>query len=584
MSNSDELRRIDNTTLVPPRLPDTLPQVYHRRRPTLGLHILPSVPSFSPTIRRTARISIFPIEPNLAERARISAINLNDYQLDPLTPPPSPSSLFSMAAYQRMIAKTDPTQREEALTTYRTEIGHGPLPKCLFGGVRSLHDTVGCEALINRSTNRNNVDINSGIDTQMLNQLIATRVAEALAAAAVTHAVSTQEENNLGSNSAQNKACNYKEFHAVMHENFHGSEGTVGLTRWFEKLESQFGISNVAEGDRGDFKVMFIRKYCPRNEVKQMENELWNLKVKGTNLTTYNQHFQELILSCPEMVPNTDRLLEHYIKGLPLSIKGNVTSSKPVDLHEAIDMAQGLMYQVVQELGENSGDKRKWNENHYNHNPNNTNNTRNLNPNKRPKTARVFSAGQGSYAGKLPYCGKCGRDHTNVCSPTCHNCGRAGHKAKDCRAPPRLGNQRGPGSQGGQGSDVTCFECGEKGHYKNKCPNSGSQGGGNQIRGNQQNPQNNLQQDELCLCKCGQGLCHAFKNQKGVTHICPQIGEKNCGFRQFIGTTVLKARSSPVPTRSSPVPARSSPVPARSSPVPKIAEASCSSPGSSRGL
>ncbi|GJS90733.1 putative nucleotidyltransferase, ribonuclease H [Tanacetum coccineum] len=69
-----------------------------------------------------------------------------------------------------------------------------------------------------------------------------------------------------------------------------------------------------------DFKAMFIQKYCPRNEVKQMENELWNLKTEV----------------------------------LPLCIKGNITSSKPVDLHEAIDMAQGLMYQVVQELGENS--------------------------------------------------------------------------------------------------------------------------------------------------------------------------------------------------------------------------------------
>ncbi|GKD06577.1 hypothetical protein Tco_1181551, partial [Tanacetum coccineum] len=141
----------------------------------------------------------------------------------------------------------------------------------------------------------------------MLNQLIATIVAEALAAAVVTHAASTQEENNLGSNSVQNKAYNYKEFHAVMHENFRGTEGAVGLTRWFEKLEYQFGISNVAKGDRvnfasstlldsaltwwnvyvrsvtldtahatpwSDFKAMFIRKYCPRNEVKQMENEL----------------------------------------------------------------------------------------------------------------------------------------------------------------------------------------------------------------------------------------------------------------------------------------------------------------------
>ncbi|GJU70215.1 reverse transcriptase domain-containing protein [Tanacetum coccineum] len=361
----------------------------------------------------------------------------------------------------------------------------------------------------------------------MLDQLIAIRVAEALAAATVTYAASTQEETNLGSNSSQNKACNYKEFYAVMHENFCGTEGAVGLTRWFEKLESQFGISNVAEGDRvkfasstlldsaltwwnvyvrsvtldtahatpwSDFKAMFIRKYCPRNEVKQMENELWNLKVKGTNLTAYNQRFQELILLCPEMVPNTDRLLERYIEGLPLNIKGNVTSSKPVDLHEAIEMAQGLMYQVVQELGENSGDKRKWNGNHYNNN--NPNTTSNLNPNKRPKTARVFTAGQGSYVGKLPYCGKCGRHHTDACPPTCHNCGRAGHKVKDCRAPPRPASQRGPGSQGGQGSDVTCFGCGEKGHYKNKCPNNGSQGRGNQIRGNQQNPQNNQRQNQ----------------------------------------------------------------------------------------
>ncbi|GJW11963.1 hypothetical protein Tco_1577790 [Tanacetum coccineum] len=55
---------------------------------------------------------------------------------------------------------------------------------------------------VNRSTNRNNVDINSVIDTQMLDQLIDIRVAEALAAATVTHAASTQEETNLGSNSS----------------------------------------------------------------------------------------------------------------------------------------------------------------------------------------------------------------------------------------------------------------------------------------------------------------------------------------------------------------------------------------------
>ncbi|GJW59744.1 hypothetical protein Tco_0109079 [Tanacetum coccineum] len=124
MSNSEELRHTDNTTLVPPRLPDTLPQMYHMRHPTLGLLIFPSVSPFPPTIRRTARISIPPIEPNLVERARISAINLDDYQLDPVTPPPLPSSPFTITAYQRMIAETDPTQREEALT----ETGQNSVP------------------------------------------------------------------------------------------------------------------------------------------------------------------------------------------------------------------------------------------------------------------------------------------------------------------------------------------------------------------------------------------------------------------------------------------------------------------------
>ncbi|GKA86610.1 reverse transcriptase domain-containing protein [Tanacetum coccineum] len=353
-----------------------------------------------------------------------------------------------MAAYQRMISEMDLTQREEALT----EIGQNsvPVPEttltvCTTRLRGQLHtiledmDRYENACLEELKAFMTLWDVKplvkeSSLETLSMDELI-TQLRQ-MCEDAEDRASNAQEEVRQKRKEALkevNKTCNYKEFYAVMHENFRGTEGVVGLTRWFKKLESQFGISNVAEGDRvkfasstlldgaltwwnmyvrsvtldtshatpwSDFKAMFIRKYCLRNEIKQMENELWNLKVKGTNLTAYNQRFQELILLCPEMVPNADRLLERYIEGLPLNIKGNVTSSKPVDLHEAIDMAQGLMYQVVQELGENSGDKRKWNGNHYNHNPSNTNNTSNLNPNKRPETARVFTAGV--LAGKLP--------------------------------------------------------------------------------------------------------------------------------------------------------------------------------------
>ncbi|GKB00046.1 putative reverse transcriptase domain-containing protein [Tanacetum coccineum] len=56
------------------------------------------------------------------------------------------------------------------------------------------------------------------------------------------------------------------------------------------------------------------------------------------------------------MVPNADRLLERYIEGLPLNIKGNVTSSKPVDLHEAIEMAQGKVLMLASYLTAESVD------------------------------------------------------------------------------------------------------------------------------------------------------------------------------------------------------------------------------------
>nr|GFB40972.1 reverse transcriptase domain-containing protein [Tanacetum cinerariifolium] len=61
----------------------------------------------------------------------------------------------------------------------------------------------------------------------------------------------------------------------------------------------------------------------------KIETELWNLEVQGTDLTRYNQRFQELSLLCVRTCPEESNRVERYIGGLPDSIHGSVTASKP---------------------------------------------------------------------------------------------------------------------------------------------------------------------------------------------------------------------------------------------------------------
>ncbi|GJS42611.1 hypothetical protein Tco_0619920 [Tanacetum coccineum] len=55
--------------------------------------------------------------------------------------------------------------------------------------------------------------------------------------------------------------------------------------------------------------------------------------------------FHELVLMCPELVSTEKKKIEKYIRGFPEGIKGNVTSSKPATLHDAINMARELLTQ-----------------------------------------------------------------------------------------------------------------------------------------------------------------------------------------------------------------------------------------------
>ncbi|GJR66892.1 hypothetical protein Tco_0012957 [Tanacetum coccineum] len=97
------------------------------------------------------------------------------------------------------------------------------------------------------------------------------------------------------------------------------------------------------------------------------------------------QDHLELEILCPTMMPNSEKLMEVFIGGLPRSIEGNVTASKPQNLEEAITITQRLMDQVTKHnsvQGTNDhkrkfDDRRTFTNNNYQNNHNNNNNRNN---------------------------------------------------------------------------------------------------------------------------------------------------------------------------------------------------------------
>ncbi|GJW15749.1 putative reverse transcriptase domain-containing protein [Tanacetum coccineum] len=90
-----------------------------------------------------------------------------------------------------------------------------------------------------------------------------------------------------------------------------GTEGVVELTQWFERMETVFRISHCSMQNQIKFSTCtLLAGALTWNEIKKLEAELWNLKVKGTNVIGYNQHFQELALLCVRMFPEESDKVE----------------------------------------------------------------------------------------------------------------------------------------------------------------------------------------------------------------------------------------------------------------------------------
>ncbi|GJT94259.1 hypothetical protein Tco_1083104 [Tanacetum coccineum] len=115
---------------------------------------------------------------------------------------------------------------------------------------------------------------------------------------------------------------------------------------------SSVGILNLSNCTK-ECKVKFATGTLTE-EALSWWNSLASLLDEEAYKTT-GKMFQDLTLEdsgidsfMPQnLVPNSEKLMEVFIRGLPRSTEGNITASKPQTLEEAITITQRLMDQVI---------------------------------------------------------------------------------------------------------------------------------------------------------------------------------------------------------------------------------------------
>nr|GEZ60200.1 hypothetical protein [Tanacetum cinerariifolium] len=256
-----------------------------------------------------------------------------------------------------------------------------------------------------------------------------------------------ENRNGGNGNPNENNRGDRPDFMKCQPLNFKGTEGVVGLTRWFEKMETMFHISNCPEKYQvEELMKLMARVYYPRNEVQKMESELWNLTVKNNDLAAYTQRFQELTMLFTRMVIEEEDQIERYVRGFPENIQGNVMSAEPTRLHDAIRLANSLMDQKLKGyVVKKAKNKRRLEVNQRD-------NRGQQAPFKRPNVggqsvARACTARNNKrrpYNGLLPLCNKCKLYHKGTCNVRCGKCNTVGHLIWDS------GNKNGVGEAKGK--------------------------------------------------------------------------------------------------------------------------------------
>nr|GEU69938.1 reverse transcriptase domain-containing protein [Tanacetum cinerariifolium] len=155
-------------------------------------------------------------------------------------------------------------------------------------------------------------------------------------------------------------------------------------------------------------KKKMTDKYCPQGEIKKLEIELWNLKVKENNVSAYTKRFQELTLICTKL-------------------------QKPKTLDETIELANDLMDQKLCTYVERPSNNKRKADDSFRNNQGHQQQTH-----KRQNVVRVYNIRTGK---RKPYSGNFPKNNgENPKGNGCFECGATWHFKRGC---PKLKNKDG---------------------------------------------------------------------------------------------------------------------------------------------
>nr|GEW48113.1 hypothetical protein [Tanacetum cinerariifolium] len=184
------------------------------------------------------------------------------------------------------------------------------------------------------------------------------------------------------------RKCTYQDFLKCQPLNFNGTKGVVGLTRWFEKMETRaIGFEATYAMKWTELMKLMTEVYCPRNKIQKIETRLWKLT-------------------------------------------GNVIAAEPTRLTYAIHIANNLMDKKLKGYARSAKNKRRG---------------QNV-----ARAYMVENNARKGYVGSLPYYNKCMLHHEGSCTVRCANCKRVGHITRECTVIVAPNTQRAPiGNQPG---------------------------------------------------------------------------------------------------------------------------------------